>query len=71
MDGLAEGGISGGCVLALCFHNECFAVYGLHLDCFILLPEVHDFGPFLLVVELDVNQVLGVYHDLCQVGICC
>jgi len=43
----------------------------LHLDCFALLPETHNFGPFLLVVELDVNQMLGVYHDLCQVSISC
>ena len=39
------------------------------MDYFALLAVTHNYGPFLLIAELDVNWMLGVYHDLCQVGI--
>ena len=38
---------------------------------FALLTETHNFGPLLLIDELDVNEMLGIYHDLCQVSIRC
>ena len=55
LDGFSEGGISRGCVLTLGFHIKCFAVCSLHLDCFTLLAVTHNYGPFLLILKLDVD----------------
>ena len=61
--------MSRGCVLSLGFHVKSIAVSSLHMDYSALLAVTHYCGPFLLILKLDVDQMLGVNEGLCQISV--